>query len=354
MPSIEILGTGRVDERESAFPMAVQLPGGDLLCSFSVGDGQYARGGSDWARSTDGGRTWSLEGTILPKTESPHTTNALKLTLSPDGKRIYAYGSRAYRDTGEEFGDVRDEAVFCTSDDEGRTWSEARVVPMPVDCPLEISHGILPLSSGRLLAPTATLPSKERLGEQVIVAASDDGGETWPQHFVVFRDSSEKLGYFEQKLIELSPGRLMATAWTVTFGDVVDQTDSFAISEDDGATWGPAHSTGIRGQTLTPFSLGDDRLLGLYNRRYGEQGVVMCLGTGTDDRWTIHHEGLLYDAKRARERAADVDYGVDEFEDFQFGFPTAIRLQDSTYLTTHWSVENGVCGIRWTQLRIDW
>ena len=34
MPSIEIIDSGRIDERESAFPQAVQLPNGDILCSF--------------------------------------------------------------------------------------------------------------------------------------------------------------------------------------------------------------------------------------------------------------------------------------------------------------------------------
>ena len=39
MPSIEILGTGRIDDRESAFPQAVQLPNGDILCSVLLGRG---------------------------------------------------------------------------------------------------------------------------------------------------------------------------------------------------------------------------------------------------------------------------------------------------------------------------
>ena len=94
MASIEILGTGRLDERESAFPQAVQLPGGDILCSFSVGGGPEVHGGTDWARSTDGGQTWTLEGTILPPRTDPKVVNFLKLTLAPGGKRIYAYGSR--------------------------------------------------------------------------------------------------------------------------------------------------------------------------------------------------------------------------------------------------------------------
>ena len=354
MPLIEVVGTGRADDRESAFPQAVQLPDGDVLCSFSVGGGPEVHGGTDWARSTDGGLTWAVEGTILPPTAEPASVNFLKLTLSADGRRIHAYGARMYRNPGEKFGENRTEAIFCTSDDGGHSWSAPQVIPMPVSCPLEISHGLLPLSSGRLLAPAATLPAKNRLGEQVLVAISEDGGASWPSHAVVFEDPDKKLGYFEQKLAELSPGRLMATAWTVTLGDVVDRPDSFSISNDNGATWGPARSTGINGQTLTPIPLGGDRLLVLYNRRYGHQGIVMGLVTFTEDDWTVRWDDLMYDARSERQRPADVKTGVEEFDTFAFGFPTAVGLQDGTFLATHWCRENGAFGIRWTKLRVDW
>ena len=224
---------------------------------------------------------------------------------------------------------------------------------MPGDCPLEISHGVLPLESGRLLAPAATLPAKDRLGEQVLVAISDDGGQTWPQHAVVFEDPDKKFGYFEQKLAAISPDLLMAVCWTVTLGDVVDQPDSFVLSRDNGSTWGPARSTGIQGQTMTPITLGSDRLLVLYNRRYGDQGIIMNLVTFAEESWTLHYEGLMYDARAKRERPDDLETGVEELYSFMFGFPTAIKLQDGTYLATHWCKEGATFGIRWTKLRID-
>ena len=146
VPYIEVLGTGRIDDRDSAFPQAVQLPGGGILCSFNVGGGPGVEGGSDWARSTDGGETWTVEGTILPATSNPHTTNALKLSASRDGSAVYAYGARYYPQPGEGFADRRNEAVICTSHDGGRTWSDARVVPMRADCLLEVAHGALMLS----------------------------------------------------------------------------------------------------------------------------------------------------------------------------------------------------------------
>jgi len=354
MPSIEVLGTGRLDDRESAFPQAIQLPDGDILCSFSVGGGPFVHGGTELGRSTDGGETWTIAGVIMPPTEKPHSTNFLKLTLSPDGGTVYAYGARMYREPGWKFGEGHNDAVLCTSTDRGKSWSEPSLVPFPCDCATEVSHGALALSSGRLLAPAATLHSQDRLGEQVLAAISDDGGRTWPRHAVVLEDPEKRFGYFEQKLAEVTPGRVMAVAWTVTLGDVADQPDSFAMSSDDGETWAPARSTGIMGQTMTPIPLGGDRLVVLYNRRYGQQGIVMDLVTFTDDAWTVHYEGLMYDAKATHTRPDDIESGVEELDSFEFGFPTAIRLHDGTLLATHWSREAGKFGIRWTRLRVDW
>ncbi|MBN2294834.1 MAG: exo-alpha-sialidase, partial [Pirellulales bacterium] len=200
----------------------------------------------------------------------------------------------------------------------------------------------------------ATLPDKSRLGEQVLVAISDDGGKTWPGHSVVFEDPNKKLGFFEQKLVQIAPGRVMATAWTVTLGDVRDKPNSYCISDDDGSTWGPVRSTGIDGQTLTPVHLGDNRLLVLYNRRYGRQAIVMGLVSFDNERWTVHHEGLLYDPQSTRNLADDQPDGLSELDSFAFGFPTAIRLHDNTLLATFWSKEQGICGIRWAKLRVDW
>jgi Neuraminidase (sialidase) len=352
VPRIEILESGRIDERESAFPQAVQLPNGDILCSYSNAGGQHATGGTDWSRSTDGGQTWRVEGTILARTDHPLTTNFLKLSLSPDARTIYAYGDRSYDEPGTRFGDERrHEAVFCASTDGGHTWSAPQMIPMPAGG-LEISHGILPLRSGRLLAPAARI-KPGRLGEQVVVAISDDGGASWARDAVAMQDPAGKLGYFEQKIAEVAPDRVVATAWTVTMEDIADQSNSYTVSMDGGTTWSAPRFIGTRGQTLTLVPLGGDRAMLLYNRRYGDQGIVMALATITDENWPIRYEGLLYDA-RARREGRQRGGGLDEMIDFAFGFPTAIRLRDGSYFATNWSVEGGHCGIRWSRLNVDW
>ena len=74
----------------------------------------------------------------------------------------------------------------------------------------------------------------------------------------------------------------------------------------------------------------------------------------TDTAWTVHHEQLFYDARASRSGPAAGSTGVDELASFQFGFPTALRLKDNAFLATHWCVEQGVCGIRWTRFTIAW
>jgi hypothetical protein len=225
---------------------------------------------------------------------------------------------------------------------------------MPGDHPLEVSHAVLPLSSGRLLAPAATLPSRDRLGERVFVAISDDGGQTWPRHALVFHDANNTLGFFEQKIAIVAPNRILATAWTVTLGDIKDRPNSFSISNDGGLNWSQFRSTGIHGQTLTPIPAGDDRLLILYNRRYGRQGIIAALATFNEETWSVLHECFLYDAMKKRETPTGERTGLKELETFAFGFPTAIRLRDGTFLATYWCNERGRSECRWARLAAGW
>ena len=101
---------------------------------------------------------------------------------------------------------------------------------------------------------------------------------------------------------------------------------------------------------MTPVPLGEDRLLVIYIRRYGEQAIVMALVTFTDDAWTVHHEGTMFDPSASSDLEA-AGSGWDEWAEFEFGFPTAITLNDGTHLATHWSKENGKFGVSWTRLR---
>jgi hypothetical protein len=343
---LTVEATGTIGDGDVAYPQAVVLDDGDVLCSYGTG-GNLALGGTDWARSTDGGRTWHVEGTILPRSTHPPTTNFLKLSRSPDTATVFAYGARLGQ-AEARFGSRPTEAVVCASDDRGRTWSGPRTLPFPGER-LEITHGVLALSGGRLLAPAASV-EPGRPGERVMTAVSVDGGDTWPELVEVLRDPGGERGYLEHKLADLGDGRLIATAWTVRMSDVTDLPNSYAVSHDAGATWSAPMETTLRGQTLSTVPLGDGWLLALYNRRNVAPGVVAALVSTESDRWTTHGEGMVHAAPVPSQAAAG---GTDGFNAFGFGFPTGVRLPDGTILVTFWTRDgDGPCAVRWARVRV--
>ena len=354
MASIEVLDRGTIDDNDSTFPQAVELPDGDLLASYSNAGGLDVSGGTDASRSTDGGRTWQREGTILASTSDPVSTNLLRVSRSWDGGTVYAYGQRSYVSPTAVFGERRSEPIFVHSHDGGRTWSVPSRIPMPTDL-LEISHGILALPSGRLLAPAATI-EPDHVGEQVLVAISDDSGATWRRQIVAMEDAGSSNGFLEQKIARLPDGRLIASAWTVDKTDITDRPNSYAVSADDGLSWTRPRSIGTSGQTLSIVPLGPaagDRVLVLYNRRYGAQGIVMAVARMTAEQWPIEFEGLLYDAGTTRAGMVHAT-GLAEMLELKFGFPTGIPLRDGTILATWWTADGpaGRTGVRWAKLRV--
>lgn len=349
-PQIEINESGLVDQNDSAFATLVHLNDQEILCGFSAGGGAHAIGGTQCRRSPDGGRTWSQPTVILDRVSQPFSTNHLRLSRTASGT-ILAYGQRDYREMQEgRYRTIRSEPILCRSEDKGETWSDPQIIPAQLPGPYEISNPIVVTHDGRWLAPAAT-HHRELYGEKVVVFESADEGRTWPGMHTVFEHPEKKTGYLEQKLIEFQPNRLIAIAWRQDFQSDADLDNAISFSNDGGLTWSDPLATGVQGQTMTPIWLEEDRFCILYNRRFGEQGVRMCLVRANDTHWNIEYEGTMWDAKSSFHWNEEMSSN-EQISKIQFGYPMAVRLDDQTLLATHWCVENGVCGIRWTRLQI--
>jgi hypothetical protein len=349
--SVRVVDSGVVDERDSAFPQVAVTGGGELVCVYCRGGGQFARGISVAARSRDAGRTWSPEGPVGPAGAGSAVSSMLRASSRWGSDVVFAYGARSERHGDDRFGERPVDPVLLVSRDRGRTWSSPRVLEAPTRM-LEISHGVLPLDGGRLLAPAATI-ERGRLGERVLLAESGDDGRTWGPFRTVLTDPHGRWGYLEHKLADLGDGRVLLTAWTVEMATLRDLPNTAVISADGGRTWGAPVSTGIAGQTLSTLPLGGDRLLVLYNRRYGHQGVVAALARLTGGQWLLHDAVLVHDAGTVRDRPK-VDDGIAEMAEFTFGFPTAVALPDGEVLVTFWAGGYGRVAVRWARLQISW
>ena len=352
MSHIEILDSGYVDREDSAFATIVRLDDGDLVCGFSRGGGHYALGDTHCARSADNGQTWTYQGVVLARETNPPKTNHLRLSRTREGV-ILAYGQRDVRQyTQDALITTHSEPVLCRSRDGGQTWLEPEIIPFQIEGPYEISNPIVVANDGRWLAPTATLHDG-RYGEVVVVHESCDEGETWPEMYTVFQDPGTGIGYLEQKLVECKSGHLLACAWVQDFANDTDLKNAYSFSIDGGRSWDGPHPTSIQGQTMTPIWLGDDRFMVLYNKRFGDQSIQMCLVRAVEGRWELTFEDILYDSRATLELTNEIS-SQEQIRLIEFGYPMGVRMDDNTALTVHWCVEEGVSCIRWTQLQIIW
>ena len=291
--------------RQASFPSLALLPNGEMLAAFGVGAGfESADNHTELSRSLDGGRSWTLAGAVFNEGAARPTSSNVRISRMPDGELV-ANGIRAARwreDEGlsnpETQGFVETELIMCRSADEGRTWMGPAVIAPPLVGPaFEVCSPILPLS--------------------------------------------------EQKLIDLGDGRPLAVCWTHDLTAGADRQVHYALSSDNGRSFGPPRPTGLHGQTSTPVALGDGRLVCVY-RRTDKPGLWAAYARISGDAWLNEGELALWGHVEAG--AANIVGGENlsrAFTTLKFGLPAGLVLPDGRVFIAFWCVEECLYVIRW-------
>lgn len=347
--------------RQAAFPALVCLPSGELLASFAIGSGfEAADQHTELARSKDGGRSWQLAGAVFHEGTDRPTSANVRISRIPDGELI-AMGVRSDRSRADEGltnpatqGFVETEIILLRSVDEGHTWQGPQVIRPPLVGPsFELCSPVIPLADGRWLWPTSTWKGWDGdcpNGMKAIAFVSHDRGETWPEYVDVMRGVGENVIFWEQKIVDLGDGRLLAVCWTHDVDAGVDRPVQYAISNDYGRSFGSARSTGLYGQTSTPISLGNNRLICVY-RRTDQPGLWASYVRIDGDVWINEAELALWGHERAG--AANMVGGENlsrSFTTLRFGLPAGIMLPDGQVFVAFWCVEECLYVIRWLRL----
>jgi hypothetical protein len=347
--------------RQATFPSLALLPSGEMLAAFGIGSGfESADNHTEYARSSDGGRTWELAGPIFTeRTERPTSSN-VRISRIPDGELV-AFGARWDRSRTDEgltneatLGFVETELILLRSSDDGRTWQGPFAIEPPLVGPsFEICSPIVPLRDGRWLAPTATWKGwdgESPNGMKAIALVSHDRGRTWPEYVDVMNGAAEGLIYWEQKIVDLGDGRLLAVCWTHDLAAGADRPVHYTISDDYGRSFGPPRSTGLRGQTTTPIFLGDGRLLCLY-RRTDKRGLWATYARLDGNEWTNEAELSLWGHERAGSGSIVGGQNLSQgFANLKFGLPAGLVLPDGQVFVAFWCVEECLYVIRWFRL----
>jgi hypothetical protein len=199
-------------------------------------------------RSTDGGKTWETPAAIATSAKRPESIREVKIfevypgtadTL-PDDRVLVTWNYIA--DDKAKDGYYERALLYTLSSDQGRTWSEQRLIG-PVDGKHlgAVRHNVLAWRDGRWLLPLRVGPPRlfdPKTGEQEVFALAEVGGE---QHSF-------------QQIVRTAKGSLIA------MGPV------FLRSTDEGRSWTPIpnfpavpEGDSAEGRYLTVLS--DGRLL---------------------------------------------------------------------------------------------
>ena len=229
-----------------AFPDVCRLQDGRLMTVFYAGYGHVAlptdslpKGGRiSYCTSSDEGRTWS-DAKILY--DGPDDDRDPSIVQLKSGRLICNFFSLHKSDKpGRNWTGLG--SWMVASDDMGQTWSK----PLPIAVDAYCSAPIRELSDGRLILGLYR-EAKMSLGA---VTISDDGGKSWSG--VIDIDNGGLRLDAETDIIELKNGTLLAAE---------RPTMCFSISKDRGRTWTVSKPIGFPGHCPYFLRTRDDIIL---------------------------------------------------------------------------------------------
>jgi hypothetical protein len=284
-------------------PSIAYLGGDELLCAFDLGQAAESLDYRTYcSRSHDGGRTWDQPKRLFHDNVTNPTTHTVRISKLRNG-HLVGFGARFYRDNSDEgltnratLGFVPMDLILFRSADNGFTWHGPSVISPPLEGPaFEVCHSIVELNDGRWLAPTQTWPAWDGHsphGWMPVALVSVDQGRTWSRYLGLFDNRSESVIHFEQSMVQLADGRLLAIAWAYDKHTRETLPTPYTVSAN-GETFSASRPTGLCGQTAKLLALRDGRILCVY-RRDDKPGLWAQLVRLEADHWINLEEYELW------------------------------------------------------------
>jgi sialidase-1 len=216
-----------------AFPDVCRLRDGRLMAAFYAGYGHVSLPNEKWPKggrisyctSDDEGVTWSEARTLYDGSDDDRDPSIVQLK---DGRLICNYFSlRKSNVPGKQWIGLGTWSV--SSDDLGKTWNAPRQIAKEYYC----SSPIRELSDGRLILGLYGVKNGTAVGA---VVSSDDGAKTWSDPVDI--DNGGVRLDAETDVIELKDGTLYAAQRPQM---------AYSISKDRGMTWSVSKSMGFAG-----------------------------------------------------------------------------------------------------------
>ncbi len=186
----------------------------------------------------------------------------------------------------ETFGYNAMDLVLLRRDDEG--WSDPRIIDPPLHgTAFETCHAVVELQDGRWILPTCTWMNWDGSaphGMKGVLLVSHDRGDTWPEAIVTMDAWERRVTHFEQSVVELDEGALLAVAWAYNVDTGATEPTPYAISTD-GRTFDVHGVTDLHAQTAKLVRLPDGRLLCAYRRHDAAGTLARARSRSRARRW---------------------------------------------------------------------
>jgi hypothetical protein len=341
--------------RHAWHPTLVHLEGARWAVGFDLGEAAEAhRYGTRFTFSDDDCATWTEPERIIPAGDPPRSYS---VRLSKTSEGIVAAGAHhkprelnVGRLNPETFGYNDMELVVVRR--EGDHWADPQVIDPPLKgTQFETCHPIVELSDGRWILPTSTWMNWDGSashGMKGILLVSPDRGRTWPEAIVTMDDWEHRVTHFEQSVVELDGGALLAVAWAYNVDTGATGPTPYAISSD-GQTFDVHGLTDLHAQTAKLVRLPDARLLCAY-RRHDERGLWLALVELDGTEWRTVSTQCIWNG--APSGMTGERNKADELSDLRFGFPQMVVRPDGDVQLVFWARHEEINEIRWLRLAV--
>lgn len=328
--------------RQALFPGLLQLPDGDIVALFSIGQAFDAADMRTFvSRSTDEGRSWSPPMRLHNHQAVPDEQEAFKPVRLNDGS-ILATGYTFVRpDPLRPIVDPNTLAVpelrvkVSRSTDDGRTWMTPRTVDIE-GTPLEMSGPAAQLASGRIIAATSPF-HLQKDGHAGWIVASDDAGETWFKLSEFFRAPRSDIHAWECRLAVWDEDRVVVLWWAYDHSAGINLNNHVALSSDGGASFGPAIDTGVKGQSSNIIHLEEDTFLTIHTHREVPAALTVRRVDIGDGGFRVVEALDLFASAAMGSTTAGMKQ---QFGDLKFGQPSLLRLTSGAIFAYCWAFED--------------
>jgi sialidase-1 len=338
---------------------------GRLVVTFDLGEAVESLDYRTYiTRSKDEGLSWDApEALVKTSLTNGLSTHSVRTTRLRGGRMFVGLGAIYHRNDPEtglinrvNLGCVPIELFLMKQRMDTQEGMKIKMISPALKSPgFELCHPVIELKDGRWLAPTSTWKGwngEAPSGMKAVALVSHDEGETWPEYITVADQYARGVISWEQSMVQLEDGRLLAVVWSFNEGTGLSEPTRYTVSED-GKTFGPLMENGILGQTAKMVHLGGNRVFMAYRRddKPGLWGALCELGSKDQgNKWTTLAQTALWEGAGSGMKGRDNN--ANELSGLKFGYPSLLKVGEDEVMVVFWAKVDEVYEIRWVKVGV--